>query len=200
MITLTLSQIINLSKGNPRRMKHLADGGAIVAIEENRQEKAARRYTVSEAAISCILARLDQMNIPARTLHEIGAGLREIYRVPTDFSFKSVDEAYAMWAREVFLTTVDKKKSQNDKGEIALFIGLQEIPNGSPSGFSIDESNRIRNYVTLERGRAGIACSMSVFSDENGWQFSVDHGPIGKDQIDMFLVLNLHRILSPLRT
>lgn len=76
-ITLTLSQIIEQSGGRDRRMKQLAAEGAFIPIGDETTRGSARRYSLSEAAIACIVARIDRFNMQSSALRAIASELRK---------------------------------------------------------------------------------------------------------------------------
>lgn len=200
-ISLTLSQIISLSGGNARRMKHLANEGVFIALDEARPSRAARSYSISEAALACIVSRLDRFNIPAGTLHEVAESLRNIYRVPLDHGFKTLDEANRFWAREMILIlNKNEKLTPEQKKEQAEAFGLDEFPRGNPAGLSSDETRRIHSWVVLEKAREGDATQLSLsVHDDGSWLYWLDSQPRKDDNVDIYIVINLHHVLSVLR-
>jgi hypothetical protein len=202
-IALTLAQIIELSGGRPRRMRQFANEGIIQAQDE-RLGRSARVYPISEAAIACIVARLDTMNIQSGALAGIADYIRSIYRVPTDYNFKSHKDGLAYWAREVLLKmdAGDPKiqRTPENKKEIAIAFGLDEFPRGAPLNISTDELHRIRHWTILEKAREGEETQSALHMKEDGsWTFWLDGKPGKSDDVDVYIVLNLHRILSVLK-
>jgi len=199
-IALTLTQIINLSGGRSRRMKQLANEGVFIS-NEARAGRGARTYTLSEAAIACIVARLDTLNVQSSTLAGVANHLRTIYRVPIDYGFRSHDEGHKFWARNILLTiNRDQHLTPEKKAELASSMGLDEYPRGEPQQLSTDESHRIRHWVVLEKAREGEVAQSSLYVKEDGaWTFWLDSHPSKNDEVDIYVVLNLHRILSILR-
>lgn len=203
-IELTLAQITKLAGGTPRRMKQLANEGVFIPSSEGLSSRTARTYPISEAAIACIIARLDGMKTKPDALAGIAEYLRSIYRVPHDYGFETHTDGHAFWAREILLTTASEPRftaTAEEKKKLALRHGLDEFPRGKPSDISADEMHRIRHWVVLERARTGEPRQASLYiKEDGGWLFWVSGQPNMKDDdIDAYVVLNLHRILSVLR-
>ncbi len=193
-IRLTLSQIIELSGGNPRRMKQWANEGVFLPIEEERPSRAARNYSISEAALACIITRLDQFNISTATLKEIAASLRSIYEVPKDYGFMNATEGDLFWRQEI-LSKPSKNEKSTPEGR-----KKNKLPTGNPSGLSSDELHRIHNWVLLEKAREGQEFQLSLSVSESGsWTYWLDNALKSEDGVEIFIVLNLHQILSVLR-
>jgi hypothetical protein len=92
-IEVTLSKIIELSEGKPRRMRQLAAERIFVPSDEDRPA-AMRFYSISEAAIACIVSAIDQsFSVGARTLSEIAETLRHIYAAPRALNLRTYREA-----------------------------------------------------------------------------------------------------------
>lgn len=202
-IALTLAQIIELSGGRPRRMRQFANEG-IIRAQDERLGRSARVYPISEAAIACIVARLDTLNIQSSALSGIADYIREIYRVPNDYGFKSHKDGSAYWAREVILKMDSGKpeivRSAENKKEIAVAFGLDELPSGKPLDIPTDELHRIRHWTILEKAREGEETQSALHMKEDGsWTFWLDGRPGKSDDVDVYIVLNLHRILSVLK-
>lgn len=200
-IALTLAQIIELSGGRPRRMRQFANEG-IFRPQDERLGRSARVYPISEAAIACIVARLDRINIQSGALAGVAEGLRHIYRAPLDYNFKSPEEANAYRLREI-ITALDERspsdRTPEEKRKMAFDVGLKEYPHGKPLDIPTDELHRIRDWMVLEKARYGEEAQFSLVLNEDGsWKFWLYDKP-NNDVDDMYIVLNLHRILSVLK-
>lgn len=201
-IALTLSQIVELSGGDARRMKQLANDGVFLPIEEDRPSRSARRYSVSEAAIACIIAKLDAFRIAPSTLAALAENLRSIYEVPIRHGFKNRDEGKRLWAREILLgfdKGDHKIKDVQDRKELALKMGLDEYPTGKMLGLDSDEMHRINDWTNLEGAREGERLQMFLnVGNDGSWHYWLSQ-PIKDQEQEVYIVLNLHRILNVLR-
>lgn len=198
-LTLTLSQIIELSGGNPRRMKQLANEGVFKA-NADRGVRSALTYTMPEAVIACIVAALDRFNIKSGTLSGVAESLRSIYAVQAQYGFKNGEDARKFWARDTMLTiNADLALTLEEKTKQAAVMGLPEYPTGKPSGVSAEEVRRIRNYSVLEDARAGKPTQLALaITDDGGWTYWLDRLPHEEDKVGVFIVVNLHRVLEAL--
>ena len=200
-IALTLSQITEIAGANLTRMRHLAKERAILPIEEDRAEKVARRFSISEAAIACILARLDKFGTPAPTLARIGASLREIYSVQTDHDFKNADDARQLIGENMYSIFESPEWNQETKYKAMRSLNLKELPNKIKSLTTPDELHRMRAYVAMEDARLGKKTKISFYVEENQWSYWIEgvHTEPSSDEYDTGIVMNLHRVLSGLR-
>ena len=201
-IALTLSQIVELSGGDARRMKQFANEGMFLPIVEDRPSRSPRRYSVSEAAIACIIAKLDTFRIAPATLTSLAENLRNIYATPIQYGFKNRTEGKQFWAKEILLgfeNSEHKLKDAQDREKVALQMGLEEYPRGKMLGISSEEMHRIADWERLEGAREGERLQMFLNVQGDGsWHYWLST-PIKETEQDVYIVLNLHRILSVLR-
>lgn len=201
-ISLTLSQIVNLSGGDPRRMKQFANDQIFLPTTEERASRAARRYSISESAIACIVARLDAFRVKPATLASLAENLRSIYAVQLEYDFKNRHEAQRFWSREVLLGMYPNQNDLPDpqkRKELALLNGLDTWPAGKMRGIEASEMSRIKNWLSFEAAREGERLQMFLNVAEDGhWNYWLSAPPTAEER-DVYIVLNLHRILSVLK-
>ena len=199
-IELSLSQVIELSGGRPRRMRQLANEGVFIPTEAERTGRAARLYPVSEAAIACIIATIDEFSVTTSVLAGVAKCLRGFYRVQSDYGFKNHHEGKQFALRDFYLHTIGG--SNVDPDEYATALGLAERPRAGGEPLAEGEFRRIMDWVELEQSRTGEKVHwMSLrASSEGEWQFYVSDHVIAPDgPCKGFMVLNLGEILSVLR-
>lgn len=197
-ITLNLKQITELAGHDARRMKQMADEDIFQPIEKPRAQRVPRLYSLSEAAIALIVARLDRYGIKPASMHGIAATIRYSLEAPAYFGFRTEDEAVRLKLNDHFVLSADEHDADM-KGRFVERFGYRSYPSRL-NGLSADDRNRIDNWIALNSARSGQETMLAVHvRDDGSWSFWFDDPPSAAG-VEDYIALRLDRVLSPLNT
>lgn len=196
-ITLNLKQITELAGHDARRMKQMADEDIFQPIEKPRAQRVARLYSLSEAAIALIVARLDRYGIKPGSLFNVAAFLRDVMMAPAYFGFNTVEEAIRRrWNDYIF--GVAKTEGTDKAKKVASDLGIDAIPSRE-IGLALADLHHIDNWLSIREALDGKETKLSLAVKDNG-DWTLWFGNPVSDEVDNYIVLRLDRILSVLRT